>query len=68
MLEQTRILYIPLPLYPPKGYQKHHRYSSETPKFSKNDLAMRNTVDETGGKPIAPDRSPEICKCNNGAI
>jgi hypothetical protein len=29
------------------------KYSSETPTFSQNLLAMRNTADATGGKPIA---------------
>jgi hypothetical protein len=36
----------PLTLYP-------RRYSSETPTFYQNDLAMRNTAGLTGGKPIA---------------
>jgi hypothetical protein len=36
---------IPLTLYP--------RYSSETPTFYQNDLAVKNTADVTGGKPIA---------------
>jgi hypothetical protein len=31
----------------------HLRYSSETPTFYQNYLAMSNTVDVTGGKPIA---------------
>jgi hypothetical protein len=34
----------------PKG---RLRYSSETLTFYQNDLAMRNTADVTGGKPIA---------------
>jgi hypothetical protein len=29
------------------------RYSSETPTFYQNGVAMRNTADVTGGKPIA---------------
>jgi hypothetical protein len=36
-----------------KGWQKHPRYSSKTPTFYKNYLAMRNTVDVTAGKSIA---------------
>jgi hypothetical protein len=36
----------------PKGYQTHLKYSSETPTFYQNDLAMRNTAD------VPPDRSP----------
>jgi hypothetical protein len=35
-----------------KGQQRHLRYSSETPTFYQNYLAMSNTVDVTGGKPI----------------
>jgi hypothetical protein len=31
----------------------HLRYSSETPTFYQNLLAMRDTADVTGGKPIA---------------
>jgi hypothetical protein len=31
----------------------YYRYSSETPIFYQNDLAMRNTADATGDKPIA---------------
>jgi hypothetical protein len=34
-------------------YIQHLGYSSETPTFYKNDLAMRLTANETGGKPIA---------------
>jgi hypothetical protein len=37
----------------PKGWQRHLRYSSETPTFYQNYLAMRNTADVTCGKPIA---------------
>jgi hypothetical protein len=37
----------------PKGYQKRHRYFSETPMFYKNYLALRNSADVTSGKPIA---------------
>jgi hypothetical protein len=33
--------------------QRRLRYSSETPTFYQNDLAMRNTADVKGGKPIA---------------
>jgi hypothetical protein len=29
------------------------KYSSQTPMFYQNDLAMRNTTDVTGSKPIA---------------
>jgi hypothetical protein len=36
----------------PKGYQRHLRYYSETPTFYQNYLAMSNTADVTGGKPI----------------
>jgi hypothetical protein len=36
----------------PKGKQKHHRYSSAIPKFYKNNLAMKNTTEETGDRPI----------------
>jgi hypothetical protein len=37
----------------PKGQQRHPKYSSETPTFYQNLLAMRNTADVTGGKPLA---------------
>jgi hypothetical protein len=37
----------------PKGYQRHLRYSSETPKFYQNYLAISNTADVTDGKAIA---------------
>jgi hypothetical protein len=37
----------------PKGKKRHLRYSSETLTFYQNYLAMRNTADVTGGKPIA---------------
>jgi hypothetical protein len=37
---------------PPKGQQMHLRYSSETPSFYQNYLAMSN-ADVTGGKAIA---------------
>jgi hypothetical protein len=37
----------------PKGKQRHHGYSSETPMFYQNYLAMRNIADVTGGMPIA---------------
>jgi hypothetical protein len=33
--------------------QRHLRYYYEKPTFYKNDLAIRNTVDVTNGKPIA---------------
>jgi hypothetical protein len=36
-----------------KGYQRYIRYSSETPTLHQNYLAMINTVDVTGSKPIA---------------
>jgi hypothetical protein len=37
----------------PKGKQQRHlRNSSETPTFYQNELAMSNTADVTGGKPI----------------
>jgi hypothetical protein len=36
-----------------KGSQKYLKYSSETPTLYQNDLAMRNTGNNTGGKPIA---------------
>jgi hypothetical protein len=36
----------------PKGYQRYLRYSSETPTFYLNYLAMGNVADVTG-KPIA---------------
>jgi hypothetical protein len=32
---------------------RHLRYSSETPTFYQNYLAMSNSADVTGGKPIA---------------
>jgi hypothetical protein len=35
-----------------KGQQRHIRYSSETPAFYQNNLAMKNNADETGCKPI----------------
>jgi hypothetical protein len=34
-------------------HRRGRRCSSETPTFYQNDLAKRNTADETGGKPIA---------------
>jgi hypothetical protein len=37
----------------PEGVAEHLRYSSETPTFNHNDLAMRNNTDVSGGKPIA---------------
>jgi hypothetical protein len=37
----------------PKGLQRRLRYSSETPTFFQNYLAMRNTADVTGGNSIA---------------
>jgi hypothetical protein len=33
--------------------QRYLRYSSETPTFYQNDLAVKNTTDVTGAKPIA---------------
>jgi hypothetical protein len=36
----------------PKGYQRHLRYSFKTLTFYQNYLAMRNTVDVTGGKAL----------------
>jgi hypothetical protein len=36
----------------PKGYKMHLRYYSETSTLYQNYLAMRNTGDVTGGKPI----------------
>jgi hypothetical protein len=36
----------------PRGWQKYLKYS-ETPTFEQNYLAMRNTTDVTGGKPVA---------------
>jgi hypothetical protein len=49
--QELQIKYFWLQL--PKGYQRRLRYSSMTPTFHQNDLAMRNTADVTGGKPIA---------------
>jgi hypothetical protein len=40
---------IPLTLYP----RRHLRYSYEVPTFYQNYLAMKNTADVTGCKPIA---------------
>jgi hypothetical protein len=37
----------------PNGEERHLRYSSEKPTFYQNYLAMSNTADVTGGKPIA---------------
>jgi hypothetical protein len=37
----------------PTGQQKHLIYSSETPTFYQNYLAVRNIVDGKGGKSIA---------------
>jgi hypothetical protein len=37
--------------------QRHLRYSSETPTFYQNNLAMSNTADVTCGKPMSSDRS-----------
>jgi hypothetical protein len=37
----------------PKGWQRHLRNYSEMPTFCLNCLALRNTTDVTGGKPIA---------------
>jgi hypothetical protein len=36
----------------PKDLQRHHRYSSETPKLYQNDIAMRTTSDVIGGKTV----------------
>jgi hypothetical protein len=36
-----------------KWQQRHLRYTSEPPTFYQSNLAMRNTVDMTGGTPIA---------------
>jgi hypothetical protein len=33
--------------------QRYLRYFSETPTFYQNELAVKNTADVTGGKPIA---------------
>jgi hypothetical protein len=33
--------------------QRYLRYSSETPTFYQNELAVKNTADVTGGKAIA---------------
>jgi hypothetical protein len=46
-----------------KGQQRHLRYPSETPTFYQNYLAIRNTADVTGGKPIAV-RSQSISGAN----
>jgi hypothetical protein len=37
----------------PKGWKRYLRYSSETPPFYPNYLAMSNTAFVSGGKPIA---------------
>jgi hypothetical protein len=37
----------------PEGVAEAWRYCSETPMFYQNYLAVRNTADVTGGKPIA---------------
>jgi hypothetical protein len=37
----------------PTGRQRRLKYSSETPTFYQNDLAIRSTLEVTGGKPIA---------------
>jgi hypothetical protein len=39
--------------YIPEGVAEVFRYSSETPTFYQNLLAMRNTADVIGGKSIA---------------
>jgi hypothetical protein len=44
--------YIPLMLYPQSGSRGNLRYYSESPTFYQNYLAMSNTADVTGGKPI----------------
>jgi hypothetical protein len=51
ILEPLTIIhtYIPHTLYPGQGLLRH---SSEMPTFYQNYLAMRNTADVTGGKPI----------------
>jgi hypothetical protein len=49
------ILYIPTYHSPfiPEGYQRNLRYFSKKPTFYQYYLAMSNTADMTGGKPIA---------------
>jgi hypothetical protein len=42
-----------LTLCPRRGSRDNLSYSSETPTFYQNELAIRNTADVTGGKPIA---------------
>jgi hypothetical protein len=37
----------------PKGWQRHLRYSSETPTFCQNYFAMRTTADVSDSDPIA---------------
>jgi hypothetical protein len=37
----------------PRRWQRHLRYSFETPTFYRNDLAMRNIADVTDGEAIA---------------
>jgi hypothetical protein len=37
----------------PEEVAEASRYSSETPEFYQNYLAMSNTAEVTGGKPIA---------------
>jgi hypothetical protein len=37
----------------PKELQRYLRYPSETLAFYKNDMALRNTTDVTGCKPVA---------------
>jgi hypothetical protein len=37
----------------PEGAAEASRHSSDTPTFYQIDLAMRNTADVIGGKPIA---------------
>jgi hypothetical protein len=43
-------------------------YSSETPMFYQNNLAMRNTVDVTGGKPIAVLLQSILGVCANNPL
>jgi hypothetical protein len=47
------IMYIPLTLYSRRSRRGISDISTKTPIFYQNYLAMRNTADMTGGKPIA---------------
>jgi hypothetical protein len=49
----TQLLHTYHSRFIPEGVAEVSRYSSETHTFYQNLIAMRNTADVTGGKPIA---------------